>query len=99
VDGGVHENHVGPLRAEAVDRPLAAMGGAVVHDPENAPCGLVGLSAHDFPHQAIDRSNAGFLSAAAEHLGPMHIPRSQIGPCAFPEVFVFDSGATTWCGR
>jgi len=65
VDGGVHENHVGPLRAEAVDRPLAAMGGAVVHDPENAPCGLVGLSAHDFPNQAIDRSNAGFLFAAA----------------------------------
>jgi hypothetical protein len=42
------------------------MGGAVVHDPENATCRLIELSAHDFPNQAIDRSNAGFLSAAAE---------------------------------
>ena len=99
VDGGVHQEHVGPLRAQAVDRLLAAMGGTVVHDPENATCRLVGFSAHDFFNQAIDRSNAGFLFAAAEHLGPMHVPRRQIGPCAFTEIFVFDSGGTTWCGR
>jgi hypothetical protein len=34
----VYEEQVGPLRAEAVNRHLAAMDGAVVHDPENAPC-------------------------------------------------------------
>ncbi len=38
MDRGVYEKHVGPLRAEAVDRLLAAIGGAVVHDPEDAPC-------------------------------------------------------------
>src|SRR5882672_4153878 len=74
VNGGVHEDHVGPSRAQAVDRLLAAMGGTVDHDPENATCRLVGFSAHGFSNQAIDRSNAGFLFAAAEHLGPMHAP-------------------------
>ena len=94
----MYEGHVGPLRAEAVNRPLAAVGGAVVHDPENAPCRLVGLSAHDFLNQAIDRRNAAFLFAAAEHLGPMYVPRGQIGPSAFTEIFVFDSGGTTGRG-
>jgi hypothetical protein len=75
----VHEEHVGPLRAKTIDRLLAAMGRAVVHDPENATCWFLRLLAHDFRNQAIDRSNAGFLFAAAEHLGPMHIPGSQIG--------------------
>ena len=98
MDRGVYEKHVGPLRAEAVDRLLAAMGGAVVHDPEDAPCRFIGLLAHDFLNQAIDRRNAAFLFAAAEHLGPMYIPRGQIGPGAFTEVFVFDSGGTTGCG-
>ena len=55
----------------------------------------MGLSAHDFPNQAIDRRNAAFLFAAAEHLGSMHIPGSQIGPGPFTEIFVFDSGGTT----
>ena len=66
VDGGVHEDH-GPWRAQAVDRLLAAMGGTVVHDPENATCRLVGFSADNFSNQAIDRSHAGFLFGAALH--------------------------------
>jgi len=48
--------------------------------------------AHDFRNQAIDRSNPGFLFAAGEHFGPMHIPGSPIGPWAFAEIFMFDSG-------
>src|SRR5260370_40844288 len=74
------------------------MGGAVVHDPENAPRRLVGLSAHDFLNQAVDRSNAAFLFAAAEHLGTMYVPLGQIGPSAFTEIFVFASGGTTGRG-
>src|SRR5215831_11933668 len=58
----------------------------------------MGLLAHDFANQTIDRRNAAFLFAAAEHLGPMYIPRGQIGPSTFTEVFVFDSGGTTGCG-
>jgi hypothetical protein len=56
VDRGVHEEHVGPLRAKTIDRLLAAVGRAVVHDPENATCWVIRLLAHDFRNQAIDRS-------------------------------------------
>src|SRR5713101_3344785 len=101
MDQGVYEEHVGPLRAEAVDRLLAAMGGTVVDDPENTTCRRVGFSAHDFCNQAIGRCKATFLFATAEHLDPMQIPRSQIGPCAFTEIFMFDSGGTAprWSQR
>ena len=54
VDRGVHEEHVGPLRAKTIDRLLAAVGRAVVHDPENATCWVIRLLAHDFP-QSGDR--------------------------------------------
>jgi hypothetical protein len=37
------ENGVGPLGAEAVGSFLTPMSGAVVHDPEDATCRLVGL--------------------------------------------------------
>ena len=55
----------------------------------------MGLLAHHILNQAIDWRNAPFLFAAAEDFGPMHVPSGQIGPCTFPEVFVFDSGGTT----
>ena len=95
MDWGVYEEHVGPLRAQAVDRLLAAMGGAVVHDPENAPCGFIGLLAHYFLNQAIDRGDTAFCFATAEHFGSMYVPRSQVCPCAFTEILMFDSGGTT----
>ena len=91
MDRSVDEEHVGPLRAEASNRLLAAMGRAVVHDPENAACRLIGLSAHDVFNQAIDRSDAAFLLTATEELGPMDVPSCQIGPRAFTEIFVFYS--------
>jgi hypothetical protein len=36
MDRGVYEKQVGPLAAQAVDCLLAAMGGTIVHDPEDA---------------------------------------------------------------
>jgi len=53
VDWGVDEDRVGPFGALAVDSFLATMSGAVVHDPEDAACGLVGLLAHDFTDEAL----------------------------------------------
>jgi hypothetical protein len=58
----VPEDHVDPIREEVVDRLLGAIGGTVVHDPENATCRLVGLSIHAFTNEAIDRRNVTFFS-------------------------------------
>ena len=95
MDGGVHAEQVRPLRAQVINRLLAAMGRTVVRDPENTACRLVGFSTHDLTNQAIDWSNAGLLFQAAKNLGPMHVPRRQIGPGAFTKVFVFNSDGTT----
>jgi hypothetical protein len=88
VDGGVHEDHVRPLRAQAVDRLLAAMGGTLVPDPENATCRLVGFSAHDFSNQAIDRSNPVFFSQRPNTSARCTSPAAR-WVHALTEVFVF----------
>jgi len=41
-------------------------GRAIVHDPEHAPGGAVGLVAHDLPHEAVEGGDARPPLAAAE---------------------------------
>lgn len=91
VGRSVYEDCIGPLGAEAVGSPLAPMSGAVVHDPEDASCGLVGLLAHDFAHEAIHRRDAILGLATTEDLGAVDIPSSQVDPGAPAKVLVFHS--------
>ena len=63
---------------------------AVVHDPEDA------VSLTD---QAIGGGDAALSLAAAEQLGAVDVPSRQIGPCAFPEIFVFDPHGSSWRRR
>ena len=63
-----------PFGAEAVGGSLAPMSGAVVHDPKDATCGLVGLLAHDFSDEAIHRRDAILRFATTEWLGAVDIP-------------------------
>ena len=44
-------------KVEAVDSFLATMSGAVVHDPEDAASGLVGLLAHDVADESLRRES------------------------------------------
>ncbi len=99
VDGSVDEDRVGPFGAEAFDRFLAPMSGTVVHDPEDAASGFVGLLGHDFSDEAFHRSNPVLDFAAAEDLGTMDVPSSQISPGAFTKVLVLDSGRAVRSGR
>jgi hypothetical protein len=50
------------------------MSGAVVHDPEDATCRLVGLLAHDLADEAIHRRDAILEFAATEDFGAMDVP-------------------------
>ena len=90
MDRGVDGDERGPLSAEAIRSLLTAMVGAIVHDPEDAPGRAIGLLVHDLGDQAIKRADAGFHLAAAEDLGPPHVPGRQISPGASPLVFMFD---------
>jgi hypothetical protein len=71
---------------------LAAMGRAVVHNPELAARGPVGFLVHHLIHQASESSLAGTRFTATEDLGTMHIPRGQVVQCSTARVLVFDTG-------
>ena len=73
---------------QASHASLAAMGRAVVHDPEHPTRLAVRPLTHDVVHQALERRDAGGRLAPAEHLGSVHVQRGQIGPGAAARVFV-----------
>jgi hypothetical protein len=93
------EDCVGPLGAEAVDGSLAPMSGAVVHDPEDASCGLVGLLAHDFTDEAIHRCDAILEFTTTEDLSAVDIPSRQINPGTLTKVLMFHSRGAVRRGR
>src|SRR5688572_9169336 len=87
---GMHQDEVWPLGLETTDRPLAAMGRAIVDDPEHPAGRAVGLMAHDLIDQTVEGRDSGLGFAAAEQLGTMDIPGGEIGPGAGPLIFVLD---------
>src|ERR1700730_18918162 len=95
----VHQDDVSPLRVKALDSFLAAMRRAVVHDPEDTVCRLVGLLTHDLSDQAVGGGDAALDLAATEQLGAMHIPSGQIGPCALAKILMFDPHGALRCRR
>ena len=70
VDGQVDEDQVAPAALEPVDRALAAVVGAVVDDPEDAPRGGVGLLVITCP---TSRSNGSIPPLGS--LRPNTLPR------------------------
>ena len=76
VDGQVAEAEVRPATLEARDRALAAVGGAVVDDPEDAPGGGVGLLGHHLPDEPVERFDLALGLGASGH------PRASSSPTA-----------------
>ncbi len=99
VSGGVDKDCIGPLVSEAIGGSLTPMSRAVVHDPEDASCGLVGLLAHDFADEAIHRRDAILGFATTEDLGAVDIPSSQVDPGTPAKVLVFNSRGAVRRGR
>ena len=99
MDGGVHQDERRPSGLQPRCGLLAAMGRAVVHDPEHAPGRPVGRLAHDLGHQALEGDNAIFRLAAAEEFGPMHVPGRQVRPGPSPGILVFDVHGAARPGR
>ena len=62
----------------------------VVHDPEDAASGLVGLLVHDFTDEPLCGSHAILDFAASEDLGAMHVPSRQVGPGTFAKVLMLN---------
>ena len=88
VDRGVNEDDIGPFGAQPSGGTLTAVRGAIVNDPEHAAGRPIRLLAHDLSDQAPEGDDAGLALAAAEQLGAMDIPCSDVGPSAGAGVFV-----------
>ena len=85
------QKEIRPLRTQAISRLLAPMCRAVIHNPEDAAGGLVGLLAHHLTDKAVDWSNPGLGFATAEDFGAMDIPGCKVGPGSFTKVLVLNS--------
>src|SRR6266568_7175809 len=90
VDWQVDEDEILVVALEAVNRALAAVGGAVVDDPEDAPGGGVGLPGHHLRDQAVERFDAALRLAAVEQLRPPDVPGGQVAERAHPLVLVLE---------
>ena len=64
---------------EPVDGRLAAVGGAVVHDPEHPGGRGVGVAGHDLFDQSHERLDASRGRAVAEHAGAAGVVGGQVG--------------------
>src|SRR2546425_3005473 len=90
MNGGVDRDDRRPATAKPFVGFPAAVGRAVVHDPENPSGRTVGLFPHDLRDQPSEGGDPGRGLTAAEDLGPAHVPGRKVGPGAFPFVLVLD---------
>jgi hypothetical protein len=93
VDRGVHHDQVRPGALEAVERALAAVGGAVVDDQEDALGAAVGVLGHELRDELIERLDTVLGGAAVEDLGTPGVPGGQVAERALPLVLVLDPQA------
>ena len=84
VHGQVDEYEVGPALLEPPDGLAAAVGGAVVDDPEDAARGGVRLLGHHLPDQPVEGGDPASCFRAAEDPRPASaaaadVERGQVG--------------------
>src|SRR6188472_3368578 len=75
---------VRPGMMHPVDRGLAAVRGAVVHDPEHPIRGCVRLGSHHLGDQPGERFDAGGVLAATSTASSPRVPPSNYAGCATP---------------
>lgn len=90
VERAVDEHKIGESRLEASDGRLAAVRGAIVHDPKDVARIAVGSGSHDLRDEAVEGLDAGSFLATAEDLWAVYLERSHIGPGATASILVFD---------
>src|SRR5213593_132757 len=99
MDRAVNNHQTGISALKPLSRPLAAVGRAVVDDPEDPACLRVGRLAHHLMDESIEGRDASGRLATAKDLGPVHVESSQIRPGSHPSILVFDFHRTSWLGR
>ena len=93
------EDQIAPFGAQPRGGALTAVRRAIIDDPKYAPGRAVRLLTHDLRDQAVERGNPGLALTAAEQLGAMDVPGSNIGPSTGAGVFVLDVNRPPRCWR
>src|SRR5487761_805381 len=86
----VDESEVAIRCLQPLDRPRAAVGRAVVDDPEDSLGRTIWLAPHDLVDQPSEGCDTGLLFQAAEELGAVNVPGSEVRERATPVVLVLD---------
>jgi len=87
----VDQSQARPLCLQAIDRGLATVRRAIVHDPEHPLGRHIRLGRHDLLDKAPEREDAGGLLAASHDNGAMHVIGGQVGERASSVVLVLDA--------
>jgi hypothetical protein len=99
MDGCVDGNDRRPTGLKTLDALLAAVNGAIIHDPKNACRRPIGFLAHHFADQAIKGFDAVLAYTATEEFGATDIPRREVDPGSLSLVLMLDESRSSWGGR
>ena len=87
----VNENQPGELLLEAEDGGVAAVGTAVIDDPEDATGFVVGRPGHDLLDEVEEGVDAGGGLATAKDPSMVDVESGEVGPGTAALVFVLDA--------
>lgn len=96
VDWRAHDDEIGPPSGQPLLAGLAAMGAAIVDDPEDPGGGAAGLLRHHLANEPSEGSDAGLVFAAAEDACALDVRSGQVGPGSFAGVLMFDLYGVGW---
>ena len=91
MNGSVNENQPGELLLEAGDGSVAAVGAAVIDDPEDAPGVVVRRSGHDLLDETIEGLDTSGGLATAEDTSVMDVESGDVGPSPATVVLMLDA--------
>jgi hypothetical protein len=94
MDWSMDEPQARKLLFESCNGSLARVGTAIVDDPKDTPCVVVGRASHDLLNKTIEWCDAGGCFATAKDTGMMNVESSDVGPGSAPLVLMFDTHRT-----
>lgn len=80
MDRTMDQDEMGIFFLQSLRAGLPSIRGAVIHDPENTACLMVGRLGHDLSYLPVKRKDAGFLLTSAKELHPLNIQCRQSTP-------------------
>jgi hypothetical protein len=95
MNGRMNQDRLAVSLPKSSYRCLTAVGGAVVHDPENPTRRSIGLASHHLIDQSAERIDSGLVLASTQDSTVANVPSGKILQSASSLVFMFHSHGTS----